>query len=71
MSNKTYDTLKAIALTLPIIDAFIIAVIKIWGIPYGTEIALTLTALNTLFAELVKKASKNYKKLVKIIKRNR
>lgn len=62
MSNKTYDKLKAIALTLPIIDAFIIAVIKIWGIPYGTEIALTLTALNTLFAELVKKASKNYKK---------
>lgn len=62
MSNKTYDILKAIALTLPIISTFIIAVMKIWGIPYSTEIALTLTAINTLFAELVKLANKNYKK---------
>ena len=62
MSNKTYDILKAIALTLPIISTFIIAVMKIWGIPYSTEIALTLTALNALFAELVKVANKNYKK---------
>lgn len=62
MSNKTYDILKAIALTLPIISTFIIAVMKIWGIPYSTEIALTLTALNTLFAEIVKLANKNYKK---------
>lgn len=62
MSNKTYDILKAIALTLPIISTFIIAVMKIWGIPYTTEIALTLTAINTLFAELVKLANKNYKR---------
>ena len=63
MSNKTYDILKGIALTLPIISTFIIAVMKIWNIPYATEIALTLTALNTLFAEIVKLANKNYKKL--------
>lgn len=62
MTNKTYDILKAIALTLPIISTFIIAVMKIWGIPYSTEVALTLTALNTLFAEIVKLANKNYKK---------
>ena len=62
MSNKTYDILKGIALTMPIITTFIIAVMKIWNIPYATEIALTLTALNTLVAEIVKIANKNYNK---------
>lgn len=60
MSNKTYDILKGIALTMPIITTFIIAVMKIWNIPYATEIALTLAALNTLVAEIVKVANKNY-----------
>ena len=62
MSNKMYDILKGIALTLPAITVFIVAVMKIWNIPYATEIALTLAALNTLFAEIVKIANKNYKK---------
>lgn len=62
MSNKTYDILKGIALTMPIITTFIIAVMKIWNIPYATEIALTLAALNTLVAEIVKIANKNYNK---------
>jgi hypothetical protein len=62
MSNKTYDILKGIALTMPIITTFIIAVMKIWNIPYATEIALTLAALNTLVAEIVKVANKNYNK---------
>lgn len=63
VSNKTYDILKAIALTLPIITTFVIAIMKIWHIPYATEVALTLTALNTLVAEMVKVFSKNYKKI--------
>lgn len=62
MSNKTYDILKCIALTMPIITTFIIAVMKIWNIPYATEIALTLAALNTLVAEIVKIANKSYNK---------
>ena len=62
MSNKTYDILKCIALTMPIITTFIIAVMKIWNIPYATEIALTLAALNTLVAEIVKITNKNYNK---------
>lgn len=62
MSNKTYDILKAVALTLPIITTFVIAIMKIWNIPYATEVALTLAALNTLIAELVKALSSAYNK---------
>jgi hypothetical protein len=65
MSNKTYDILKAVALTLPIITTFVIAIMKIWNIPYATEVALTLAALNTLIAELVKALSSAYNKTLK------
>lgn len=62
MSNKMYDSLKFIALTLPFISAFVMAIMKIWNIPYAVEIGLTLTAINTLIAEIVKVSNSNYKK---------
>lgn len=61
MSNKAYDRLKFIALTIPFISAFIISIMKIWNIPYATEVALTLAAINTLVAEIVKILNKKYK----------
>lgn len=60
MSNKVYDILKAIALTLPLVITFITAVMKIWNIPYAVEIGLTLNALNALIAGIVKIANDNY-----------
>lgn len=62
-SNKTYDILKFIALTLPFVTTFVAAIMKIWNIPYATEVTLTLAAINTLIAEIVKVLSNNYKKL--------
>lgn len=61
MSNKAYDRLKFIALTIPFVSAFIISIMKIWNIPYATEVALTLAAINTLVAEIVKILNKKYK----------
>lgn len=60
MSNKLYDILKAIALTLPLVITFITAVMKIWNIPYAVEIGLTLNALNALIAGIVKIANNMY-----------
>lgn len=62
MSNKTYDLLKDIALILPFVITFIVAILKIWNIPYATQIELSLLALNTLVASIVKIANKKYKK---------
>ena len=61
MSNKTYDLLKDIALILPFVITFIVAILKIWNIPYATQIELSLLALNTLVASIVKIANKIYK----------
>ena len=61
MSNKTYDFLKNLALFLPIIITFIMAIFKIWNIPYATEVGLTLSAFNTLIAGIVQVANKIYK----------
>ena len=60
MSNKAYDILKKIALILPLVNTFIMAIMKIWNIPYAVEVGLTLGALNTLIAGIVQIANKNY-----------
>ena len=62
MSNKLYDTLKRIALTLPLVITFITAIMKIWNIPYAVEIGLSLNALNALIAGVVKIANDNFYK---------
>lgn len=61
MSNKTYDFLKNLALFLPIIITFVMAIFKIWNISYATEVGLTLSAFNTLIAGIVQVANKIYK----------
>lgn len=62
MSNKVYDLLKNIALILPLVSTFVIAICEIWNIPYSTEISLSITALNSLIAGIVKIESKRYYK---------
>lgn len=61
MTNKTFDTLKLIALLSPII-VFASAVINIWGIPYGDQIILTLSALETMLSAFVVVINENYKR---------
>ena len=65
MSNKTYDLLKNIALIFPLITTLVITVMKIWNIPYAVEVGLTLAAINTFIASIVKISNDNYNKEVK------
>ena len=62
MSNRTYDTLKVVALILAPVLAFLASLVDIWGIPYGEQIVATLTALDTLAGAIVVAASKAYHK---------
>lgn len=62
MSNKTYDTLKTIALVATPVLAFTAAVVSIWDIPYGAELTATLTAIDTLVGAIVVALKINYDK---------
>ncbi len=63
MSNKTYDFWKRVAqYYLPAIATFVVAVFKIWDIPYGTEISGTIMALDTLLGAILGISSYNYMK---------
>lgn len=63
MSNKTYDTLKKIAMyVLPATATFVITVFKIWNIPYGEEIGATITAIDTALGVILGISSANYSK---------
>lgn len=53
MSNKTYDTLKLIALILTPVLAFLASVANIWEIPYSEQIVATLTGIDTLIGAIV------------------
>ena len=65
LKNSTYDKLKALALIMPLLTTFVIAVMKIWNIPYAVEVGLTLSAFNTLISGIVKIASVKYNKTKK------
>lgn len=62
MTNKTYDTMKIVALILAPVLAFLASVVNIWGIPYGEQIVATLTAIDTLIGAVVVAANKAYNK---------
>ena len=53
MNNRTYDTIKFIALLIAPICTFIAALVEIWGIPYGPQIVATIAALDTLLGAVV------------------
>ena len=53
MSNKTYDTLKLIALILTPVLAFLASVANIWNIPYSEQIVATLTGIDALVGAIV------------------
>jgi hypothetical protein len=63
MSNKTYDILKWIALTvLPAVATLYYALSGIWGLPYGGQVVATITAIDTFLGTLLGISSIQYKK---------
>lgn len=61
LTNKTYDTLKWIALVaLPALQVFWLTVGKVWGFPYLTEIGATIGATGLFIAALLGISSKAY-----------
>lgn len=67
MSNKVYDVLKIVAIViLPLISAVYVALSKIWGFGFGTEIDQTIqiiiAAINTILGLALVKSSADYAK---------
>ena len=63
MSNKVYDVLKEIALTiLPTLAVFYTACSKIWGLPYGAEIPATIMAVDALLGACLHISNAEYRK---------
>ena len=62
MSNKTYDTLKFIALLIAPLVTFAATFVDAWGIPYGEPIVKTLAGLDLLFGAVVAIAKAIYDK---------
>lgn len=60
--EKSYDTLKTIALIMPLFIVFYEGIGKIWNIPYTEQITLTLTAINAFIGGLVKISNNKYNK---------
>lgn len=59
-NEKRYDTLKTIALIMPLFIVLYEGIGKIWGIPYTDQITMTLTAINAFIGGLVKISNIKY-----------
>lgn len=63
MSNKTYNTLKWVALTvLPAISALWCGLSDIWGLPYGTQIGGTIMLFDAFLGAILGISSVKYNK---------
>lgn len=58
MSDKTYDTIKNIALIVTPVTVLISALLAIWSVPYTTEITASLAAIDTFCGAIVVVAKK-------------
>lgn len=62
MKNITYDRLKNIALIIAPVLTFIATLLKIWDVPYSSQILATLSALDVLIGAIVTIAKGLYEK---------
>lgn len=63
LTNKTYDALKWIALVaLPAISALYLGLAGLWGLPYGEQIAGTISLVDACLGALLGISSANYAK---------
>lgn len=60
MTNKTYDVLSKIQRWLPALGVFYLALCKIWGLPFGSEINDTIVSVATLLAATLEISSARY-----------
>lgn len=62
MNNKTYDTLKYVALiALPALQVFWLTIGKIWDLSYTVEIGATVGAVALLLGTLLGVSTANYR----------
>lgn len=62
LKDSWYNCLKWVAiLFLPALATLVAVVFKIWDIPYGNEIAQTITALATFLGAILGISSLQYK----------
>lgn len=67
LSNELYDILKYIAqIVLPAVGALYFGLAKIWGLPYGTEIVGTISAVDAFLGALLQISTNQYNKDGKI-----
>ena len=63
LSNSAFDVLKWIAiLLLPSLATLVAVIFKIWNLPYGNEIAQTITALAAFLGAILGISTVQYKK---------
>ena len=63
LKNSVYDKLKWVAiLLLPSLATLVAVIFKIWNLPYGNEIAQTITALATFLGAILGISSVQYKR---------
>ena len=60
MSNKTYDTLKTIALLVLPLGTFVSTIFDIWGVQYSQQIQQSFIALDVLCGAVVTIAKARY-----------
>lgn len=60
MSNKTYDTIKIVALVITPLMAFIASMCNIWEVPNADKITATLALIDTLAGAIVVISNKIY-----------
>ena len=60
MSDKTYDKLKFAGLLIVPIIVFLSTLVSIWDIPFGDQIAATLSAVDVLVGAVVTIAKAKY-----------
>lgn len=61
-TNQVYDILSKIQRWLPSLGLFYVAIAKIWGLPWGSEINETIVAVATLLAATLEVSSARYYK---------
>ena len=63
LNNKVYDFLKwIVALVLPGLATFVTTFTAIWGIPYGNEISLSISAVEVFLGAIFMISSVQYNK---------
>lgn len=62
LTNKVYDILSKVQRWLPSLGLFYIALAKIWGFPFGSEVNETIVAIATLIAATLEVSSARYYK---------